>query len=127
MLHPLLKKIIIHISKLLLFVLFAGDIILWWCSRNSIVHVCCGIYSYESMLLYNPGGDEYVFLAPHYLIAPAFGILPLVWAIRRKGKQQLRHRMLNGLCLKCGYDLRATTDICPECGGWKVHRGRFDL
>ena len=41
----------------------------------------------------------------------------LVWGVamvnvyKRDG-----HRQRNGLCLRCGYDLRRTPDRCPECG-----------
>lgn len=33
--------------------------------------------------------------------------------LRRFRKQ---YQMAHGLCLTCGYDLRASKDRCPECG-----------
>jgi predicted amidophosphoribosyltransferase len=39
-----------------------------------------------------------------------------VW-LRRVARQALRReRAATGLCHSCGYDLRATRGVCPECG-----------
>jgi len=37
--------------------------------------------------------------------------LPIWWVVHR-----YHHRPLPGHCLKCGYDLHASKDNCPECG-----------
>ncbi len=45
------------------------------------------------------------------------GITFWTFAIRhdfRRGRQRRRERL--GLCGRCGYDLRATREHCPECG-----------
>ncbi|MDB5174739.1 MAG: hypothetical protein JWN51_3512 [Phycisphaerales bacterium] len=43
-------------------------------------------------------------------------VLPAVWLVR----QTLPARR-EGFCAKCGYDLRATPDRCPECGAVPTH------
>ena len=41
------------------------------------------------------------------------GVLPLIALVRRGTAVKSSSR---GLCVQCGYDLRATPDRCPECG-----------
>jgi hypothetical protein len=47
---------------------------------------------------------------PYYLIAVVAALLPACWVWRRSRRPRA------GCCARCGYDLRATPDRCPECG-----------
>lgn len=53
------------------------------------------------------------FIVPYWALASATGFVPALWvpyAVRRI------YRRRRGSCVGCGYDLRASTDRCPECG-----------
>lgn len=57
--------------------------------------------------------DSRLLLVPCWVIFLATALAPTVMlhaSLRR------RHRLKAGLCLRCGYDLRASAGRCPECG-----------
>jgi hypothetical protein len=55
--------------------------------------------------------------APHLLVILVLLILPMAWVARRRWESyEARMAAKRGKCVKCGYDLRATPERCPECG-----------
>jgi len=55
-------------------------------------------------------------IVPLPAIAAIAAILPALSSVRMWQRRTRRRQAAKGLCRKCGYDLRATPDRCPECG-----------
>lgn len=51
--------------------------------------------------------------APHAFAAAVLFMFPSFWAC---SEFRRRRRQRNRCCGTCGYDLRASTELCPECG-----------
>ena len=80
-----------------------------------------GYYIPDIKWAYNPHEAEHFgvgllanysyLLVPYWLtIAVCVAIFALSWRPLRRKRKKL------GLCLRCGYDLRASKERCPECG-----------
>lgn len=53
---------------------------------------------------------------PYWFLCLLSMPLPLAWTMRLRNRRRVARRAASGLCVGCGYDLRATPDRCPECG-----------
>ena len=54
---------------------------------------------------------DLIVMLPYWFLTLVTAAGPVGWMVRR-----VRHRPMPGRCSRCGYDLRATPDRCPECG-----------
>jgi hypothetical protein len=72
-----------------------------------------GGYLYRRLGQHGDEGSDSKWTLPWWLPAGAASVLPTFRCIATLRRRRLRRR---GLCERCGYDLRATPDRCPECG-----------
>lgn len=62
------------------------------------------------------GTEHMIYLVfPHWAAASLLAVLPALWLLTARRRRRTR-RQAAGLCIACGYDLRATPGRCPECG-----------
>jgi hypothetical protein len=64
--------------------------------------------------LKGPDGSLWNLAVPYWFVATAGMVPPALWLVAARRR---RKRVRAGLCLRCGYDLRANAGgRCPECG-----------
>jgi hypothetical protein len=63
-----------------------------------------------------PAGTGFALLLPLPFVAALFAPLPLADVLLIRRRRRRGRRLAAGLCVRCGYDLRASPERCPECG-----------
>ena len=72
----------------------------------------------SSFLGFAFAGDLYgwAIAVPHLFLIAVLLILPAWWLLVVRNRHEIEARREFGLCRHCGYDLRESPEVCPECG-----------
>lgn len=73
-------------------------------------------YGFAYTIITDPRFRSFHMMVPLWFIALIFAILPASWLSRYRRPWRRERRRAAGLCVRCGYDIRATPERCPECG-----------
>lgn len=63
------------------------------------------------------------FTVPHWMVVAVAAVMPAWRGLVSHRRRRLERRRHLGLCVGCGYDVRASPDRCPECGRLAPARG----
>ena len=69
-----------------------------------------------SSIAFQGNSMQLLVVIPYWFIVLMFALLPGAMLLRMPAMIRANRRRRGGLCQKCGYDLRACGERCPECG-----------
>ena len=81
------------------------------------MHIAFGIGIGSGSYSPRPGNTYFSVSVAYWVLVLFFWIAPLIYVLAMAWRlRQLKARFAKLECVKCGYDLRASRERCPECG-----------
>jgi hypothetical protein len=91
---------------------FWNDIHTFRAERTDMGYSCGGMF-FGCSFDYIAGDARHDVTVASWFVASCTSLAPATFAARRVRR---RRRLRDGACDRCGYDLRASPERCPECG-----------
>ncbi|MDB5291032.1 MAG: hypothetical protein JWL69_2273 [Phycisphaerales bacterium] len=90
-------------------------------ASNGFVHRTYAGFGYERWDSVKAGdlkvtGTIWAIAVPYWSVAALFAVPPAGWLLAFRRARSAGWRLRHMRCFRCGYDLRATPERCPECG-----------